>query len=51
MREDTQVHFYEGFPFKYDDWKYILDTHQGRLPVEIKAVKEGSFPVDAQHAW
>jgi nicotinamide phosphoribosyltransferase len=41
-QEDSQVHFYEGFPFKFDDWKYILDTHNGRLPVEIKAVKEGS---------
>jgi nicotinamide phosphoribosyltransferase len=43
MREDTQIHFYEGFPFKYDDWKYILDTYEGRLPIEIRAVKEGSI--------
>src|SRR5271168_1699675 len=42
-QEDSQIHFYKGFPFKFDDWKYILDTYQGRLPVEIKAVKEGSI--------
>jgi nicotinamide phosphoribosyltransferase len=43
MQEDTQAHFYEGFPFHYDDWKYILDKYDGRLPVEIRAVKEGSI--------
>src|SRR5271170_580548 len=42
-QEDSQIHFYKGFPFKYDDWKYILDIYDGRLPVEIKAVKEGSI--------
>lgn len=40
---NSQVHFYEGFPYHYDDWKYILDTYNGRLPVEIKAVKEGTI--------
>jgi len=43
MREDCDIHFYKGFPFKYDGWKYILDKYDGRLPVEIKAVKEGSI--------
>jgi nicotinamide phosphoribosyltransferase len=40
--ENSQEHFYPEFPYHFDDWKYILDTYQGRLPVEIKAVKEGS---------
>jgi nicotinamide phosphoribosyltransferase len=40
--ENSQQHFGPGFPYHYDDWKYILDTYEGRLPVEIKAVKEGS---------
>lgn len=41
--ENSQIHFGPGFPYNYDGWKYILDTYQGRLPVEIKAVKEGSI--------
>jgi nicotinamide phosphoribosyltransferase len=40
--ENSQQHFGAGFPYHYDDWKYILDTYNGRLPMEIRAVKEGS---------
>lgn len=31
-----------GEPFNRDGWQYILDTHNGYLPVIIKAVPEGS---------
>lgn len=31
-----------GEPFNREGWEYILETHKGRLPVRIKAVKEGS---------
>jgi nicotinamide phosphoribosyltransferase len=31
-----------GEPFNYDGWMYIVNTHGGRLPVEIKAVDEGT---------
>lgn len=31
-----------GEPFNYEGWKYIVDRHKGKLPVKIKAVKEGS---------
>lgn len=31
-----------GEPFNYDDWMYIVNTHGGHLPVEIKSVDEGS---------
>lgn len=31
-----------GVPFNYDGWKYIVEKHDGYLPVRIKAVPEGS---------
>jgi nicotinamide phosphoribosyltransferase len=31
-----------GEPFNRDGWEYIITAHGGRLPVVIKAVKEGS---------
>lgn len=31
-----------GEPFNRRGWEYILDKHQGRLPVEIRAVPEGT---------
>jgi nicotinamide phosphoribosyltransferase len=30
-----------GLPFNREDWAYILESHGGRLPVEIWAVPEG----------
>lgn len=30
-----------GLPFNKEGWQYILDTHNGRLPIRIKAAKEG----------
>lgn len=35
-------HFGDESLFNYKGWKYILDTHQGRLPLTIKAVPEGA---------
>lgn len=31
-----------GVPFNYAGWMYILETHEGRIPVSIKAVPEGT---------
>jgi len=31
-----------GEPFNREGWQYILDTHQGRLPLRIKSAPEGS---------
>jgi len=31
-----------GEPFNYEGWMYIVNTHGGHLPVEIKSVAEGS---------
>lgn len=39
--EDSQLHMGKGFAYNYAGWQHILDKHSGRLPVEIKAVKEG----------
>jgi nicotinamide phosphoribosyltransferase len=44
--ENSQQHFYPGFPYNRAGWQYILDVHKGRLPVEIRSVKEGmAIPV------
>jgi nicotinamide phosphoribosyltransferase len=40
--ENSQEHFGK-FPYRYNDWQHILRVHGGRLPVEIKAVREGSI--------
>ena len=32
-----------GMPFNREDWEYILDKHDGYLPIEIEAVPEGSI--------
>lgn len=34
----TEAH---GLPFNEEGWRIILDEHEGRLPVRIKAVDEG----------
>jgi nicotinamide phosphoribosyltransferase len=31
-----------GVPFNYEGWKYIVEKHNGFLPVEIRAVPEGT---------
>lgn len=30
-------------PFNEEDWRYIVDTYDGKLPLEIEAVAEGSI--------
>ena len=32
-----------GVPFNKAGWQYILDVHDGYLPIEIKAVPEGTY--------
>jgi nicotinamide phosphoribosyltransferase len=32
-----------GEPFNYDGWMYIVNTHGGHLPVEIKSADEGTI--------
>ncbi|MBQ2832207.1 nicotinate phosphoribosyltransferase [Methanobrevibacter sp.] len=41
-------HIGEGI-FNKEGWEYILDKHCGKLPIEIKAVAEGT-PVDVSNA-
>lgn len=36
-------HFDDGTVFNEAGWNYILEKHNGRLPVHIRAVKEGSM--------
>ena len=36
------AHFGPGFVFPRERWEYILNEHDGRLPVKIKAVREGT---------
>jgi len=31
-----------GVPFNRDDWMHVVDAHQGRLPLRIRAVPEGT---------
>ena len=37
-----KAHFGPGFKFPRERWDYILYEHDGKLPVKIKAVKEGA---------
>ena len=32
-----------GIPFDYEGWKHIVKEHKGLLPIEVKAIKEGSL--------
>ena len=32
-----------GVPFNYDGWKYIIENHNGYIPVKIKALEEGTI--------
>lgn len=38
-----------GEPFNYEGWKYIVDRHNGLLPLRIRAVAEGT-PVEVGNA-
>ena len=41
-RELFASHFGDSTLFNEEGWQYILDKYQGRLPIRIKAVPEGS---------
>lgn len=42
---EEAAEFFEahGEPFNREGWEYILNVHKGRLPVRIRAVREGAF--------
>lgn len=40
--EADEVFNAHGLPFNWEGWQYILEKHQGYLPIEIQAVAEGS---------
>lgn len=40
--EAAEVYALHGVPFNREGWQYILDEHQGYLPLVIEAVPEGS---------
>jgi len=39
MKKFAKLH---GEPFNYNGWKKIVEVYKGRLPVKIRAVKEGT---------
>lgn len=45
MIDEADALFKAGFGYDYFNragWQYIVDTHGGKLPIEIKAVPEGT---------
>lgn len=42
LEEAYQLSIEHGLPLNKDGWQYILDKHEGRLPLEIKAIPEGT---------
>lgn len=42
-KEFTKLHLGSDKLFNEEGWKYILDKYEGKLPVEIKAVPEGTL--------
>ena len=42
IQEAYEVLKLHGEPFNREGWQYILDKHNGYLPLKIEAVKEGS---------
>ena len=49
ISEAKQVLEAHGVPFNEEGWKYIVQNHNGHLPIEIQAVPEGT-PVAMQNA-
>ncbi len=43
IEEAEDIITMHGLPFNRAGWQYILDKHDGYLPLEIQALKEGSF--------
>lgn len=39
-KKRTEAH---GVPFNYEGWKYIVEQHGGKLPLKIRAVREGTI--------
>lgn len=40
----SKIHFFDDpSAFNKDGWQYIVDKHQGKLPIRIKAVPEGTL--------
>lgn len=39
-KQRTEAH---GVPFNYEGWKYIVNEHGGKLPLKIRAVREGTI--------
>lgn len=37
----TTIFAAHGVPFNREGWQYILDTHNGYLPLSIQALEEG----------
>ena len=46
--EFAKAHFGNEAMFNREGWEYILNTHEGKLPISIKAVAEGTS-VDAKN--
>jgi nicotinamide phosphoribosyltransferase len=43
IQEAREVWSVHGLPFNEEGWQYILDKHNGYLPLEISAVAEGTI--------
>lgn len=43
VTEAQEIATKHGLPFNKDGWEYIIQNHNGKLPVAIKAVPEGSI--------
>ncbi|AWF82897.1 nicotinate phosphoribosyltransferase [Microbulbifer sp. A4B17] len=43
IEEAEELCLAHGLPFNREGWEYILQEHQGYLPIEIQAVPEGSI--------
>jgi nicotinamide phosphoribosyltransferase len=42
VEEAREVITAHGMPFNYDGWKLLVERHGGKLPLRIRAVKEGT---------
>ncbi|WHI45331.1 nicotinate phosphoribosyltransferase [Microbulbifer sp. VAAF005] len=42
IEEAEELCLAHGLPFNREGWEYVLQEHQGYLPIEIQAVPEGS---------
>lgn len=43
INEAEEILAMHGMPFNYDGWLYILNEHNGYLPLDIEAVQEGTL--------